>query len=141
MAYCTLEDILGAIDEADVIEYTDDDDAGVVDTDRVDQAIEMAGVTIDAYIGGRYQVPVDPVPDLIKRLCVDLAVYEICSRRSDPPENRETKRQQAIRLLEKIGAGAAVIPGAASAPSGSGSNPVQISSATRIFSRQSLRGL
>ena len=141
MAYCTLDDILGSMDEADVIGYTDDEDAGTVDEARVDQAIEMAGVTIEAYIGGRYQVPLDPVPDLVKRLAVDLAVFEICSRRSDPPENREQKRQMAVRLLEKIGTGSAVIPGAASAPAASGSNPVQISSAGRVFSRESLRGL
>lgn len=141
MAYCTLEDILGSMDEADVIGYTDDDDAGTVDQSRVDQAIEMAGVMIDAYVGGRYQVPLDPVPDLVKRLAVDLAVFEICSRRSDPPENREQKRQQAVRLLEKIGSGSAVIPGAVSASTDSGSNPVQISSADRVFSRDRLRGL
>ena len=141
MAYCDLEDILGSMDEADVIGYTDDDDAGTVDQSRVDQAIEMAGVMIDAYVGGRYQVPLDPVPDLVKRLAVDLAVFEICSRRSDPPENREQKRQQAVRLLEKIGAGSAVIPGAVSAPAESGSNPVQISSADRVFTRDRMRGL
>lgn len=141
MAYCTLDDILGSLDEADLIAYTDDDDAGTVDEGRVDQAVEMAGVMIDAYIGGRYLVPLDPVPDLVKRLAVDLAVFEICSRRSDPPDNREQKRQQAVRLLEKIGAGSAVIPGASSAPSASGSNPVQISSSDRVFTRDSLRGL
>lgn len=140
MAYCTLEDIFGVMDEADVVAYTDDADAGSVDTLKVDQAIASAGSLIDAHLGRRYLVPLDPVPEMVKDLAVDIAAYKIAGRRSDAPEEWRTKYTDAVKLLEKISGGQAVVPGAAAAPSGSGANSVAISSNDRFFGRDKMRG-
>lgn len=140
MVYCTLDDIYGSIDAQDVIDYTDDEDTGAVNMIRVDQAIAGAGALIDSHMGGRYVVPLNPVPDMILELAVDIAIYKIASRRGKAPEGRREKFDDAVKLLEKIAAGKAVVPGAASAATESGNHPVKITSAGKVFSRESLKG-
>lgn len=140
MPYCTLDDILGGIDEEDVVSYTDDFDTGLVNMANVDKAILGADALIDSFVARRYTVPVDPVTDMIRELAVDIAIYKICSRRSQAPEERRQKYDDAVKYLEKIASGKAVLPEAASAPAGSSDHAVSVSSNTRVFSRESMKG-
>ncbi|MCF6246916.1 MAG: DUF1320 domain-containing protein [Desulfobacula sp.] len=140
MTYCTLDDIFGGIDEEDVIAYTDDFESGIVNIDNVNKAITGADALINSYIAKRYSVPVDPVTDMIKDLAVDIAIYKICSRRSAAPEERRDKYEDAVRYLKEIASGKAILPEAAAAPSDSSDHTVSISSNSRVFSRDSMKG-
>jgi phage gp36-like protein len=105
--YCTLEDIKKAIPEKNIIELTDDDNFGSIDEAKVQDAIDYAEQLIDGYLRGRYPVPLEPVPELIRRLAVDLAVFHLYSRRFelDMPQSMIDRRKEIIRLLEQIQAG------------------------------------
>lgn len=138
--YCTLDDILAMIDEEDVISYTDDVGSGVMATRVTDKAISGADALINSYLAKRYNVPVDPVPEIIVELAVDIAIYKICSRRSQAPEERRQKYDDAVKYLDKIASGKAVLPGAALVPASSSSGVVNITSGPRIFGRDSLKG-
>ena len=140
MPYCTLDDIKAMMDEDEIIRYTDDYDAGLVNTSVTDKAIAGADALIDSHIAARYSVPVSPVPDIIAGLAVDIAIYRIYSRRSQAPDDIRQKYDDAVRYLEKAAAGKVIIPGADSAPAGKGDDAVTITSA-RIFSRDSMKGL
>lgn len=140
MPYCTLGDILGSIDEEDVIGYTDDYGSGLVNTDNVDKAIAGSDALIDSYIARRYSVPVNPVTDMIKDLAVDIAIYKICSRRSNAPDERRKNYDEAKRLLDKIASGKVILPGAAASPAGTSDNTVKITSNPKLFGRDSLKG-
>lgn len=111
MAYCTVIDIQAALDERDLIRYTDDDDAGTPDQSKITAAITGAGAVIDTHIMGRYGADLSPVPDLIKDLAVDISVYRISSRRADAPEEFRKRYDDALRLLKQIASGDADIPG------------------------------
>ncbi len=138
--YCILTYILSRIDEADVIAYTDDYESGVVDVEAVGKAIAGADALINAHIAKRYSVPVSPVPDMVRDLAVDIAIYKICSHRSLAPDDRRKNYEDAVRMLGRIASGQAVIPDAAAAPAGSGDHAVNLSSGPRVFSRDSLKG-
>ncbi len=140
MSYCTLEDIYGSMEESDVIGYTDDAGANTVDETRTTQAIDGAGALIDAYLAKRYTVPLAPVPGMIRELAVDIAIYKICSRRDQAPEGRRKKYEDAIRLLEKIAEGKAMVPGAAQSTGKSSDGACDLTSDPRVFSRASLAG-
>ena len=56
MPYCTLDNILDSMDEADVIGYTDDDDTGAVNTDATDKAIVGADALINLHIAAKYKI-------------------------------------------------------------------------------------
>lgn len=105
MPYCTLDDLKKSIPEANIIQLTDDTGTGgAIDQTKVDEAIAYAGQLIDGYLRGRYSLPLNPVPELIKHLSVDLAVFHLYSRRFEleMPESMMAKYKNAIKLLEQI---------------------------------------
>lgn len=104
MPYCTLEDLLKAIPEANLIQLTDDSGTGTLDIAKIEDALLYAEQLINAYLRGRYSVPLSPVPELIKRLAVDLAIFYLYSRRFElaVPEGMLERRKEVIRLLEQI---------------------------------------
>ncbi|OGV64132.1 MAG: hypothetical protein A2283_12435 [Lentisphaerae bacterium RIFOXYA12_FULL_48_11] len=138
--YCTLNDILDMMDEAEIIRYTDDDDTGAVNTAVTDKAITGAGALIESHLAVRYTVPVSPAPDIVRELAVDIAIYKIQSRRGQSPEEIRKKYEDAIKYLEKVASGKIILPGASAAPTGIGSDAVTITTSTRIFSRESMKG-
>lgn len=140
MAYCTVDDIKGQLDERDLIQYTDDAGEGAVDLDKVAQAIADADAEINGYLGARYAVPLDPVPPVVAKYAVDMAIYHIQSRRRGASESRKERYDMAIRFLTKVGEGKLTLgvndpedtPRDNEAPRMSSANP------PRIFSRESM---
>lgn len=140
MAYSTKGDILEQLDEAILIQLTDDDDLGVVNDDRVTRAIADADATIDAYCQGRYSIPLDPVPDKMRQVSVDLAIYNLYSRRGDAaPETRKDRHKEAIRFLEKVSEGKISLGASTPSPETTG-NSVEIDQSDRIFTRDEMSG-
>lgn len=142
MPYCVLSDILAIVPEAKLLQLTDDSGLGAVDSDRVDQAAADASSEIDGYLAARYAVPVNPVPDLVRKLAVDLVVYNLYARRvNEVPESHKDRYKNAIRLLENIAKGVVTLgtlnpPEEAPAVASSGAAFI---APTRVFSRDSLK--
>jgi phage gp36-like protein len=105
MAYCTLADI--DVPEKDLIELTDDNNVGVVDQAVIDKAIAAAGELIDGYLRGRYTLPLDPLPGLLKTLALDIVIYRIYTRRVRlaPPEALTDRYKNSLKLLDQIATG------------------------------------
>ena len=125
--------------ETELIQLTDDDDAGVVDESVVTKAIADADAEIDGYCGQRYTVPFTTVPAMIRKLSVDIAVYNLFSRRQGAPEGRKTRYDAAIKFLERVADGKAVVTGVEGTTE-SAADRVSIESATRVFSRSNMEG-
>lgn len=107
MAYSTLQDIKKAIPEDTLMQLTDDEGTGSVNASRVAEAIASADATIDSYCASRYAVPFGTVPAVVKKISVDLAIYDLYSRRVEEiPAARADRYKNAIRLLEGIAKGA-----------------------------------
>ena len=108
----------------------------------LEKALVDASEEIDAYVGARHELPLEPVPTLVVRLCVEMAVY----RRSEGAGLRTKERRQryddAVRLLRDIQSGRASLgvrdpdpPAAAESPA------VEFSGPGRVMTRESLRGI
>lgn len=104
MAYCTLDDIKKAIPEVNIIQLTDDENLGTVNQARVDDAIAYADQMIDGYLRGRYSLPLSPVPGLINKLSVDLAIFHLYSRRLEleMPQVMMERYKNAVKVLEQV---------------------------------------
>lgn len=140
MAYCTQEDLVNQIEEALLKQLTDDAGADEIDEDIVARAIADADATIDSYCQGRYSVPLSPVPEKIRELSVDIAVYNLYSRRGRVvPEVRKDRHQAAVRFLERVAEGKIALGAATPAPANT-ENSATVVSAPRVFSRRKLRG-
>jgi len=107
MPYCTQADIEKQIPEDTLIELTDDDAAGSVDTDIIDRVIADADEEIDAFVSMNYSLPFDSTPALIRRMSVDLSICNLYARRShlDMPDSIKDRCDRDRRLLEQIAKG------------------------------------
>jgi phage gp36-like protein len=105
--YSTLADITDRIPEENLIQLTDDESLGAVNEARVSSAIGDADVLIDGYLRGRYPLPLDPVPALIKKLSIDIAVFNIYSRKLEleMPDAMSDRYKNAVKVLEHIQSG------------------------------------
>ncbi len=111
-----------------------------IDEAIVTRATADADATIDAYCQGRYTVPLSPVPPKIRQVSVDIAIYNLYSRRDDTaPEIRKDRYKEAIRFLEKVAEGKIELGAATPVPTTSG-NAVDIDNEDRIFSRTKMSG-
>lgn len=102
--YCSLDDIRKNIPDISLIELTDDNGTGQINTGIAEEAIEYADSTIDGYLRGRYTLPLNPVPKIIQKISIDIAIYHIYSRRFEleMPEGMQKRYENAIKLLENI---------------------------------------
>ena len=141
MAYSTIDDIRKLLPEEELLALTDDESLGQVDQGRVDEAIAQADAEVDSYCAVRYSVPVSPVPGLLKKLSVDIAVYALYSRAvQSVPEVRAERYRSAIRQLEGISKGTltlGVVEAEASEATGAETNkPAD----TSVFTRKGMEG-
>lgn len=152
MAYCTFDDITKALDETTIIQLTDDENLKptAVDTGdpdhapiigRIDEAIETADAEIDGYCAVKYSVPLSPVPPVVNKLSVDLAIYYLYSRRSIP-EKVEKRYERAVARLKDIARGLLSLgvepePAASVAADSAQANKT---ASDRVFTRDSLKG-
>lgn len=106
MAYATQSDIEAQLSLGELIQLTDDEGLGAVNADRVARAIADADEEIDGYLQSRMAVPIAPVPGIIRKVSVDLAVYNLYSRRGDAmPDTRRDRYENALKLLVKVAEG------------------------------------
>jgi phage gp36-like protein len=112
MAYSLYADVLEKMpSESVLIELTDDadDPTGEVNATKVTNAIVWADGRIDGYLGQRMTVPLTTIPETVKALSVDLAIYDLYTQKEALPERREDRYKAAIEFLKDIAAGKVTI--------------------------------
>lgn len=136
MAYCTESDLLKMISQEELAALSAES-GGTPDSQVVAEAINRAAGEIDAYLGTRYALPLSPVPDQVKGLAVDLAIYHLFGRRSVLPPVRRQRYEAAVSFLKQVAAGLAMLEGGQGLlPQGEqGKN--DIAGAPRVFTRNS----
>ncbi len=105
MAYSIQDDLLEQISEDLLIQLTDDAGGGTVDTSVVDRSIADADAEIDSYCATRYPVPFSPVPVMVRKTSVDIAIYNLFARRRGAPEDRQERYNNAVRWLKDVSRG------------------------------------
>lgn len=107
MAYAEKADIEKQVSSTTLAQLTDDTAGKTTDSKKISQAIENADETINSYLQSRYAVPLSEVPKFIKSLSVDIAIFNLYSRRpeGEMPETVSIRYKNAIKFLESISAG------------------------------------
>lgn len=103
--YATARDILDRYAHVGVFlsGLTDD---GEPDTAPLERALEEAGSEIDAALRGRYRLPLDTVPPVLRRIAVDIAVDAIPRDGAEYADLFERRAKIARQLLADIASGA-----------------------------------
>jgi len=138
--YCTLDDIKEQIPADELISLTDDADAGIIDTSVTDRAVADADAEIDGYCGKRYAVPFVTVPPVIRKLSVDIAIYNLFARRQGAPEDRKDRYKSAVKFLENVARGLVSLGEDDPDSTPSDVQKPKISFSGRIYSRDKLAG-
>lgn len=140
MMYCSAADMEDLLSVAVLIQLTDDEGLRVVHAGRVEKAISDASAEINAYCAQRYTVPIDPVPDILRKISVDIAAYNLHSRRKQMPDDVKDRYKTAVAFLRAVSTGTATLgvedPHGTPAPT----EKPRITGPTRIFSRDKLGG-
>jgi len=103
MVYASAQDLVERHGPDAVIVLGDADDAA-----KVDQALDDASAEIDGYLEPRYELPLSSVPQLLVRLCVDIAFYRLASMVAAVPtadDDRRLRYQDAVSVLRRIRSG------------------------------------
>ncbi len=126
MAYSTNTDLAHASDELQIVQLVDDEQTGFTTIaeiqaaagdpqdpnqaeaqamlERIDRAGADADELIDTFLRTQYEVPIDPVPGMIRSLSVDLRIHNLYQRRmrDNMPDNILALEKRALAKLEKI---------------------------------------
>ncbi len=102
MPYCTQTDIERRISSADLVRLADHDGDGATDGAVVTQAIEDAQSDIDSYLQKKYSVPVSPVPTVLRKRTVTLAIYYLMLGRDSVTEDWRHAYDEVIAWLKDI---------------------------------------
>jgi len=94
MRYCTLADLQLAIPKRTLIDLSNDAaDAGFsqampteINEAVVEEAVRQAEELVDAHMRGRYTLPLNPVPSVVKDMTVNLARHWLYARRPEGAE-------------------------------------------------------
>jgi len=138
--YCDMDDVLDQLDEATLIQLTDDEDAGGPNSARLTRAINDAEALIDSYCGARYSVPFGTVPAIVRKIAVEIAIYNLYARRQGAPEGRKERYEEAVSFLKDVAAGKVSlgVQPAPEAPDETSHDAVQSSVRTKIFDEDTM---
>jgi phage gp36-like protein len=82
-------------------DYTEDEQAAAPNALAVVQrALDDADNTIDSHIGGRYPLPIAPVPEILERIACDLARFYLYD--DQVTETIQKRFDEAMKLLRDV---------------------------------------
>ncbi len=118
MAYCTHSDLEARLAARKIIQCLDEERTATAATTlaaaksanaaigtRLDACIADADARIDMGLRGRYNVPLDPVPDSVRKISVDLSLFYIHGFRGsefEPPAAIDARYRDALRRIEDV---------------------------------------
>lgn len=138
MPYAQTSDLLSRLAPELIQSVADDNGDGAADDTILEAALDDASAEIDAVLGGRYAVPVAPIPDLLLRLAIDLAIYFLfIRRRSSVTAEHLARAREARSQLAALGAGELILEGVATRLARLESDSTAREQ-ERLFDRQSL---
>lgn len=146
MDYATQADII-ALYGADALVVADRNGDGAIEHASVARSLASAKGEIDTYLAARYSLPLTEVPEYLKQLCVDVAIYRLALPADVLTEEIRRRYDDAIAALKRIAKGEAAlvftpvptVPGETPAPTGP--RPIVVGGPPRLFSRDRMREL
>lgn len=105
--YASQADIVDLYGEDLLVRLTDTTRSGEVDPTVVDRGLQSADDIINSYVSERYTLPLPTVPGVLRECAIDIAVYKIALSTSKKTPEMRVRYEDAMALLERIGAGKA----------------------------------
>ncbi|MEK0082868.1 gp436 family protein [Benzoatithermus flavus] len=139
MSYASQADLERRYGVAQLLQIADRDDDQAIDAAVVAQALDDADAIVNAYLAGRYELPLPTTPPLLLALACDIAFYKL--HPGAQPEDVRRRYEDALATLKDLAAGKAELDLAGGAPAAAPAGEAAFAGPERVFSRASLRGL
>jgi len=134
--YASVADMVDRFGEVEIIELTDLEHTGLIDTAVAERALEDATAEIDGYLASRYRLPVTDAAPLLSLLCTDIARFRL--QKGVSTEQARQRYEDAVRKLERIADGRINLPQATPPPAAGAPQTVKAQGST--FNDDTLRG-
>lgn len=132
--YCTEEDMIHRFGEDELIQLTDKNNVGGLNTDVLTRAISDANAEIEGYLSSRYSAPVTPVPTTLVRVACDIARYYLYD---DMTTEHVSKRyNDSVAFLKGVARGDISIGISVEGEKPASKNTVQLESGGNVFNRK-----
>jgi len=105
MAYADLAALVARYGMDTILVASDRDQDGVIDAGVIEQATADASAEIDSYVGALHRLPLASVPEVLVRLCCDIALYRLSMDAGSGTEEKRTRYEDAVALLRRIASG------------------------------------
>ena len=140
--YASVQDCIDRRGEEGLRMLVDDPHAEAPAWSVLELALADASDEIDAYVGAQHALPLDPVPRLLVRLCVEIGIYRRAAEADVGTDEQRRRYEDALGLLRDIEAGKASLGINDPDPPAEAADPaVEFESPARELTRESLRGL
>lgn len=138
MSYAVQSDMVNRFGEQELIQLTDRDRTGAIDTVVLDRALADATAEIDGYLAARYQLPLTSTPTVLVRVCADLARYHLHD--DHLPEPVQVRYKAAIDLLRQVSTGRVSLGLSETGESPTSNDGAEIASGGRVWDRNDSKG-
>lgn len=136
MGYCVVQDMVDRYGQAEMAAITDRTAGTTLDNAVAQRAVDDATSEMDSYLASRYRLPLTAPPAVLKVVCADIARFLLY--KDQPLEEVRKRAEDARTWLKDLAKGYASLDlGPAQPAQVLGS----VTSATRQFTRETLRGL
>lgn len=136
MTYATQQNLIDRFGEQELIQLTDRENLGAINTTVIDRALGDADAQINGYLGVRYTLPLTaPIPTDLERLACDIARYALYDDRVT--EQVAQRYKDAVALLRDVSAGRAQLGIDDTSNKPASNNAAQMTSAESVFKRNS----
>lgn len=135
MAYATQADLEDAFAADEIRQLADRDRDGVADSNVIAAVLARADSMIDSYLGGRYALPITPIPTVLMATACDLARYWLYDDAA--PERVRDSYEDAVGFLKDVSAGRVLLQLPAAAADASAGSPAY-SAPDPVFSSDTL---
>lgn len=134
MTYAIRQNMIDRFGEDELIQLTDREGLGEINTTVLDRSLADAGAVINGFLAARYPLPLSaPVPTVLELLECDIARYFLHDDRAT--EQVENRYKDAIGLLRDVSKGAAMLGIDDSSNKPVSNNAAEITSADSVFKR------
>jgi phage gp36-like protein len=108
MAYATEANLQSRFGTQEIADLLDRDNNSTADTNALSSAQEDTDAIIDGYISGRYDTPLDPVPNVIVNIAANIVRYTLWG--NNAPEEVRKRYEDSIKTLKDIQSGKFSLP-------------------------------
>jgi len=137
MAYCTQADLSERFGDTELAQLTDPA-AQSPQSGEIQKAIDEAGSLIDSYAATRYDVPLSPVPTIVRKWACDIARLFLWKDRAAADSIVTLNYDNAVLALKDIARGLVSLPQATGDQAAESDFAIAVVAPVAIFSKDVL---